>query len=195
MSLPHLADYLLGEFHRLGGKLIEHAGKCAVITSAAGNAAGVKMANGETFSADVVLVACGPQTPDVVAPLGVTIPNGSPLSMLVITEQVEKSVKVVMNTPRVALRPNPGNTLALDHDWYESAITRDDNGHHSIDEAVVNELVAEAANVLAGEPPLKAASWKMGLKPVPGDGEPVLGELQEVPGCFVAFTHSGRRWR
>ncbi|MBF6638087.1 FAD-binding oxidoreductase [Rouxiella silvae] len=191
VSLPHLADHLLAEFHHLGGKLIENAGKSAVITDSTGKATGVTMANGETLSADVVLVACGPQTPDVIAPLGVTIPNGSPLSMLVMTEPVEKSVKVVMNTPRVALRPNPGNTLALDHDWYESAITLDDNGHYSIDEAVVNELVAEAANVLAGEPPLKAASWKIGLKPVPGDGEPVLGELREVPNCFVAFTHSG----
>lgn len=26
---------------------------------------------------------------------------------------------------------------------------------------------------------------------IPGDEEPVLGELGQVPGCFVAFTHSG----
>jgi glycine/D-amino acid oxidase-like deaminating enzyme len=31
----------------------------------------------------------------------------------------------------------------------------------------------------------------MGPKPIPGDGEPVLGPLDGVPGCYVAFTHSG----
>lgn len=191
VSLPHLVNFLLVEFHKLGGQLVEHAGKSSVLKDASGKAIGVRTNNGESFSADAVLVACGPQTPDVVAPLGVTIPNDSPLSMLVITQPVEKNIKVVMNTPRVALRPNPGKTLALDHDWYESSITLDNKGEYTIPEAVVNELVEEAAKVLAGDKGLKAASWKIGLKPIPGDGNPVLGELKTVPNCFVAFTHSG----
>ncbi|WP_369790621.1 NAD(P)/FAD-dependent oxidoreductase [Rouxiella sp. WC2420] len=191
VSLPHLANFLMQEFYRLDGQLIEHAGKSSVVTDAGGKAIGIKTNNGETFGGETVLVACGPQTPDVVAPLGVTIPNDSPLSMLVLTKPLEKTSKVVMNTPRVAIRPNPGKTLALDHDWYESSITRDANGEYSIPETVVNQLVAEAVNVLNGAEQLQAASWKIGLKPIPGDGEPVLGELAGVPGCFVAFTHSG----
>jgi glycine/D-amino acid oxidase-like deaminating enzyme len=31
----------------------------------------------------------------------------------------------------------------------------------------------------------------VGYKPIPGDGEPVLGQTSRVPGCFVAFSHSG----
>lgn len=191
VSLPHLAHFLMDEFYRLEGQLFDHAGKSSVLTDASGKAVGVKTNSGETFSADSVLVACGPQTPEVVAPLGVTIPNDSPLSMLVLTKPLDKTVKVVMNTPRVAIRPNPGKTLALDHDWYESSITRDAQGDYAIPESVVNQLVAEAAKVLNGAEGLQAASWKIGLKPIPGDGEPVLGELASVPGCFVAFTHSG----
>lgn len=26
---------------------------------------------------------------------------------------------------------------------------------------------------------------------MPGDGDPVLGELQQVPVCYLAFSHSG----
>ena len=40
-------------------------------------------------------------------------------------------------------------------------------------------------------PALRASGWKAGLKPIPGDGNPVFGELKKAPGCFVAFTHSG----
>lgn len=191
VSLPHLIGWLMEEFHQRGGRLIEHAGKAAVKTDAAGRACGVATALAGEIDADAVLVACGPQTPDVVAPLGVKIPNGSPVSMLVTTDPIDTPVDVVMNTPRAAIRPNPGATLAIDHDWYEEHIRRAADGQYTIPEAVVEELVQEASKLIAGRPALRASGWKAGLKPIPGDGNPVFGELKKAPGCFVAFTHSG----
>lgn len=191
VSLPHLISWLMEEFHQLGGKLVENAGKATVKTDASGRACGVMTARAGELAADAVLVACGPQTPDVVAPLGVTIPNGSPVSMLVTTAPLETQINVVMNTPRAAVRPNPGNTLAVDHDWYEEHITVNGAGEYHIPEPVVQELLDEASKLIAGQPALRASGWKIGLKPIPGDGNPVFGELKKVPGCFVAFTHSG----
>ncbi|MDU1923237.1 MAG: FAD-binding oxidoreductase [Enterobacter sp.] len=190
VSLPHLAEYLVQEFRAAGGEVIEHAGRACVLT-ADGRATGVRSEHRGEFNADRILVACGPWTPDVVAPLGVHIPNGSPVSMLVTCTPQQKEVKVVMNMPRAAIRPNPGNTLAVDHDWYEEDIVEHTDGQYSIDEAVVGQLMAEAGHLVGDGRPLTAASWKIGLKPIPGDGEPVAGELLRVPGCFVAFTHSG----
>lgn len=190
VSLPHLVEFLMEEFHARGGRLVLNAGKASV-TVDGGRATGVETAEGETYEADAVLVACGAATPAVVAPLGVEIPNGSPLSMLVLTKPVDHEVKAVMNTPRAAVRPNPGSTFALDHDWYEEQITEHADGSFSIPDDVVQELADEASKLIAGNPDLKPASWKIGYKPIPGDGEPVFGELGPVPGCFVAFTHSG----
>lgn len=190
VSLPDLVEFLMEEFHDRGGKLVVNAGKASVVTDG-GRAVGVETAAGETYNADAVLVACGAATPAVVAPLGVEIPNGSPVSMLVVTKPVDHDVRAVMNTPRAAVRPNPGNTFALDHDWYEEHITEHADGTFSIPDDVVQELADEASKLIAGNPELKPASWKIGYKPIPGDGEPVFGELGQVPGCFVAFTHSG----
>lgn len=190
VSLPDLVDFLMEEFHALGGELALNAGKASV-TVDSGRATGVETATGETYGADAVLVACGAATPAVVAPLGVKIPNASPVSMLVLTKPVEHELKAVLNTPRAAVRPNPGNTLALDHDWYEEHITEHADGSFGIPDDVVQELAGEASKLLAGCPELKPASWKIGYKPIPGDGEPVLGELGQLRGCFVAFTHSG----
>ncbi|MBT2596646.1 FAD-binding oxidoreductase [Arthrobacter sp. ISL-72] len=190
VSLPDLVEFLMEEFHARGGQLVLNAGKTSV-TVHGGRATGVETAAGETYQADAVLVACGAATPSVVAPLGVEIPNGSPVSMLVLTKPVDHEVKAVMNTPRAAVRPNPRNTFALDHDWYEDHITEHPDGTFSIPDGVVQELADEASKLIAGNPDLKPASWKIGYKPIPGDGEPVLGELGQVPGCFVAFTHSG----
>jgi glycine/D-amino acid oxidase-like deaminating enzyme len=190
VSLPELIEFLMQEFKQLGGELITHAGKAAVVVTD-GRATGFATASGGHHAADTVLVACGPQTPAVVRELGVDIPDASPVSMLVVTEPAELGINTVLNTPKAAVRPNPGNSLAVDHDWYEEQITEHQDGSYSVPEFVVQELVDEAAKLLDSEPELKPASWKIGRKPVPGDGEPVFGELQQVPGCFVAFTHSG----
>ena len=189
VSLPHLVEYLVNQLRALGGEVIEHAGKARVITDR-GRACGIISDKGE-LRADAVLVACGPWTPEVVAPLGITIPNGSPVSMLVLTEPSPHQLKAVLNTPRAAVRPNPGNRYAIDHDWYEADIQPLTDGEYQIDEEIVAQLAQEASRLLRGDQPLKAESWKIGLKPIPGDGDPVLGELQQVPGCYVAFSHSG----
>ncbi|MGT2461749.1 NAD(P)/FAD-dependent oxidoreductase [Sinomonas atrocyanea] len=190
VSLPHLIDHLMAEFTRRGGVLQAHAGPAEVIIED-GRAAGVAAPALGTVRADAVVVACGAHTPDVVAALGVQIDNGSPVSMLVVTEPFDHGVRAVLNTPRAAIRPNPGSTIAIDHDWYEEHILRDATGEYSIPEPVVDELLGEASRLLAGTPKLKAGSWKLGLKPIPGDGEPVFGELRKIPGCYTAFTHSG----
>jgi glycine/D-amino acid oxidase-like deaminating enzyme len=190
VSLPDLVDFLMEEFHARGGELVLNAGKVSVRVDN-GRTTGVETAAGGTYEADAVLVACGAATPAVVAPLGIEIPNGSPVSMLVLTKPLDHTAKAVLNTPRAAVRPNPGSTFALDHDWYEEDITEHADGSFTIPDEVVQELVDEASKLIAGNPELKPASWKIGYKPIPGDGEPVLGELDQVPGCFVAFTHSG----
>ena len=191
VSLPHLIDHLMQEFRELGGELIARCGKASVTRDAAGHANGVDTQHAGHYPADRVVVACGAQTPEVVAPLGVTIANASPLSMLVVTKPLEHGVECVMNTPRAAIRPNPAGSLAVDHDWYEAYIEGDDNSGYQISEVVIEELLDEASRLVKGSPRLETDNYKIGYKPIPGDGEPVLGELEAVPGCFVAFTHSG----
>lgn len=190
VSLPHLIDHLAAQVTDGGGRIITNAGSSTVMTEE-GRAIGVRTAAGEEHRGDAVVVACGPQTPEVVAELGVRIEDASPLSMLVVSEPFEVPEGVVLNTPRAAVRPNPGSTIAVDHDWYEDQIVTNEDGTYEIPRETVDELVAEAARLYSGEIAIKAADWKIGLKPIPGDGEPVFGELDAVPGCYAIFTHSG----
>ena len=190
VSLPHLIRHLLGEFARLGGTLVTAAGRVCVATDG-GTAVGLCSEAGELYRADVVLVAAGAGTPAVLDGLGVPLQDGSDLAMLVVTEPKAHNLKAVLNTPRVSLRPHPGSRLAMDSTWYLDSITPNGDGGWSVDPQVVLDLVDEASALLAGHPRLVAQSWRIGLKPIPGDGRPVLGELTGLPGCYVAFTHSG----
>lgn len=191
VSLPDLITHLIAEFIELGGIVSECAGKTVPLIDAQGVVKGVfSQQNGE-YPCDKVLLACGASTSGLLAELGIDLPDGSVLSMLAITKRCDDRPDVVLNTPQAAMRPNPGNSLAIDHSWYANDIQEDEMGVCTVPDPIVKQLLSEADRLLKTRTPLALAGYKAGWKPVPADGFPVLGELEELPGCYVAFTHSG----
>ncbi|MCC9194403.1 FAD-binding oxidoreductase [Arthrobacter sp. zg-Y916] len=191
VSLPHLMAGMAGEFTMLGGTLIEHAGLCTVLGESGGPVRGVSTAAGRDYRSDAVVLACGAGTPAVLAAAGIELPDASDPAMLLISRPLEHGLRTVLNTPRISLRPHPGGRLAMDHTWYLDRVKQNADGSWDVDEDILTEVAAEASRLLAGNPEVAVEAWQPGLKPVPGDGEPVFGELQALPGCWVLFTHSG----
>jgi glycine/D-amino acid oxidase-like deaminating enzyme len=191
VDLPVLIGLLLQEFSALGGVLVTDQGAAKAIVEG-GRAIGAQTANGDRFEADAVVVATGSAVPKMVAESGGTIGDGTPIALLVQTKPLDHPLRAVLNTPRVAVRPAPGGTFSLDADWAaDEGVTLRPDGTYAIDTAVVEALMAEAAKVMEGNPKLEIASIGVGGKPIPGDGEPVIGALKAIPGYYVAFSHSG----
>jgi glycine/D-amino acid oxidase-like deaminating enzyme len=107
VHLPSLASLLISWSKARGGRVVTGAGRVVVETNRHG-VVGVRSERGDRFGADVVLLATGHTVPAMAAELGVTIPDATVLALLVTTEPVEHSLRVVLNTPRVAFRPEPG---------------------------------------------------------------------------------------
>lgn len=191
VDLPILIDFLLREFLSRGGVLVTGEGAASVIVEG-GRARGAVTSSGVRFEADAVVLATGPAVPAMAAQLGQVIGDDTPIALLVQTKPLDHPLRAVLNTPRVAVRPAPGGAFSLDADWAaEEGVTMRPDGSHDIDASVVEALVAEASNVMQGNPKLEIQSVGVGGKPIPGDGEPVIGALKAVPGCYVAFSHSG----
>ena len=190
VDLPSLIRVLLDEFATLGGEIVAQAGR-ATVDVKGGRAAGVSTACGKRFEADAVLVAAGAAVPKIVADVGVTIPDATPISLLVRSKPLKTGLRAVLNTPRVAVRPTPDGAIVFDSAWSEDEVVRRSDGSYEVQEATVQKLAEEASAVLAGNPRIEIESYGVGPKPVPKDGEPVLGALEAVPGYYVAFTHSG----
>ena len=190
VDIPSLVAELARQFRALGGTVIENAGHASVVVED-GRAVGASTPSGTRYDADAVLLAAGPAVPAEVAKVGVTIEDASPIALLVWTKPVQTGLTAVLNTPRVAVRPTPSGALALDSAWSEEALIVDADGRVTVPDGVVDELLAEASAVLAGNPSLELDGFGIGPKPIPGDGEPVFGELEGIDGYFVAFTHSG----
>jgi glycine/D-amino acid oxidase-like deaminating enzyme len=190
VNLPDLVAALVAEAVADGARVIEHAGEARVEVQD-GAATGVILADGTRVSADRVVLATGSAVPAHLAALGVTVPDATPPAFVLFTDPVEVEVRTVLNTPRVAVRPTPDGRLVLDADWAEKSIVVGDDGSISVPDESVQGLLDEASKVLAGNPRLTAQRIGAGLKPIPGDGEPVVGAVPSIAGLYTLFTHSG----
>jgi glycine/D-amino acid oxidase-like deaminating enzyme len=190
VDLPSLIEVLLSEFTALGGALVCDGGQASVQV-ANGRATGATTADGRYFEADAVLVAAGAAVPAIVANAGRHIPDATPIALLVRTKPVNVALRAVLNTPRVAIRPTPTGALVLDAAWSEEEVVTRQDGTFEVKDATVRGLLEAASAVLEGNPVLALDSFGVGPKPIPKDGEPVLGALDGISGYYVAFSHSG----
>lgn len=190
VDLPSLIEHQLREFGEHGGKLVTDAGKAAVAVSG-GRVTGVTTARGDRVDADAVLLATGPAVPAMAAETSHKIANATPIALLVQTRPVHLPLRAVLNTPRVAVRPTPTGALVLDSAWSEEEVVTNPDGSYSAPDSTVAGLLTEASRVLEGNPVLELDRIGIGPKPIPGDGEPVFGELDGIAGYHVAFSHSG----
>lgn len=190
VDLPSLIDVLVDEIKQLGGRVLSNAGRASV-RIAEGRVTGVETDGGQSVDIDAVLLATGADVPKTVSELGVHIADQTPIALLVRTEPVDLALRAVLNTPRVAVRPTFDGALVLDAAWSEKQVGVRENGSYEVKESTIQGLLQEASAVLDGNPMLTLDSYGVGPKPIPGDGEPALGQLNEVAGYYIAFTHSG----
>ncbi len=190
VDLPSVIALLAEEVVSRGGSVIENAGASRPIVEG-GRAVGVRTAAGEEVRGDAVLLATGPSVPGQLSELGIEIGTSSPPAFVAFTAPVDTALDTTLNTPHVAIRRTVDGGLAMDSGWSERSIEVREDGSLHIPDAVVTRLLEEARRVLAGHPELQLARIGSGYKPVPADGEPVYGRVDEIPGLYVAFSHSG----
>jgi glycine/D-amino acid oxidase-like deaminating enzyme len=190
VDLPALVAGLTRELITLGGRIAAGTGPARVVVDG-GQVVAVAGADGTRTGADAVVVATGANVPRALDAVGVTVPDATPTALLVRTYAVDTPLQVVLNTPRVAMRPTPDGRLVMDSGWSERAVVTHPDGTYEVHDDTVHALLREGSAVLEGNPPLTLESYALGPKPIPGDGEPVLGRVDGVAGYHVAFTHSG----
>jgi glycine/D-amino acid oxidase-like deaminating enzyme len=190
VDLPSLIDNLAKELVGLGGELIIDAGEASVSANA-GRVTKIRTEKHGDIEVDAALIATGWKVPQMAAEFGVTIPDATPMALLVKSRPVRTQLQAVLNTPRASVRPTPDGALAVDSDWTAPHIKVQADGTCRVPAETVDELLTEASRLLTGTPRLSAATYGIGPKPVPADDEPVLGQLGDISGLYVAFTHSG----
>jgi glycine/D-amino acid oxidase-like deaminating enzyme len=190
VDLPALIRVLIDEVRASGGTVTTNAGDVRPLVEA-GRVVGVVTGAGDRIEADAVVLATGPAVPEHLADLGITVETQSPAAFVAFTKPVDVELEAVLNTPRVAVRRTPSGGLALDSAWSEEEIEVTASGELVVRDSTVERLLEEGSKVLAGNPKLELDHLGIGYKPIPGDGEPVIGAVEAIEGLYTAFSHSG----
>jgi glycine/D-amino acid oxidase-like deaminating enzyme len=142
----------------------------AVRRDGAGQVAGVETAAGSLDGSTVVLAA-GVATAALAAPLGVGVPVEPSPAPLFRLRAPAGLVRTVVNTEDFDLRQVAADRLIAAADSPERTL-------------------AAVRSTFRGADSVELLSTRLGARPMPVDGEPIVGPVTEVPGLYLAVMHA-----
>ena len=142
----------------------------AVRRDAAGRVVGIETTAGP-LSGTTVVLAAGVSTAALGAPLGIRVPVEPSPATLFRLHAPAGLVRTVVNTQDFDLRQVTTNRLIAAADSPERTL------------AAVRSTFRGAENV-------ELLDTRVGVRPMPVDGAPIVGPVVEVPGLYVAVLHS-----
>ncbi len=151
----------------------------------------VRLASGRQISADAVVNCAGPQAAEIARLAGLDLPMRTSFGVLVCTSPVAVSVSRVVHAPGVHLRPDGGGRLLLHTHEVDSAVQVSRSGKAEVDRSAIDGLFAAGCALYPGLRAATVESVRVGQRPIPADGLPVLGRVIEPANFFFAVSHSG----
>ncbi|HEU5470739.1 MAG TPA: FAD-binding oxidoreductase [Actinophytocola sp.] len=153
-----------------GAQVHPHTPITALRRDAAGRVAGVETAAGPLAGATVVLAA-GAATAALAAPLRIRVPVETSPATLFRLRAPTGLVRTVVHNRDFDLRQIAPDRLHAAADSPERTL------------AAIRSTFRGTANI-------ELLSTRVGLRPMPADGAPIIGPVPDVPGLYLAVTHS-----
>jgi glycine/D-amino acid oxidase-like deaminating enzyme len=162
----------------------------AAIETSDGRATGVRLASGESLSADAVVLAAGNGSEALAATAGVRLVMSPTPGLLIVTSPEAAGPKRIVHFGVLTLRPDgAGRTLMASR-----KLDEDLSGDLSQITADSPEVARLFAAGVAAYPALAGArieAARIGRRSVAADQMPVTGFAPDVPGLYLLVTHSG----
>jgi D-hydroxyproline dehydrogenase subunit beta len=157
----------------------------------------VRTADGALLAADEVICCAGRWVPELAALAGDadTIPlvpwespGATAPGLVVQVGPVSPAGPTrLVHTPEICLRPHPGGLLHLEApDAAVDLHTPDPDLHR-----LAAELLRRAQQTVRGLDQARVVEYQVCVRPMPVDGQSIVGRLPGAPGLYVAVTHSG----
>ncbi len=160
--------------------------QCAVtaLRVEGGRAVGVETSTG-FLPSDIVVLTAGADAAVLCAPLGFRLPVAPSPALLMRFSAPPGLVRTLVATPRIEVREAADGQLVVAADYAGEV---DQADLQRAGEEMLSRLVATFA---AAPGDVCLVSVKLGTRPMPVDGLPVIGPLPGVAGPYVAVMHSG----
>ncbi|MFC7622116.1 NAD(P)/FAD-dependent oxidoreductase [Microlunatus sp. GCM10028923] len=163
-------DRMIAAARDLGARVQLDAPVTAVRRDATGRVVGVETAT-DSISGDAVVLAAGVATADLAAPLGVEVPVAPSPATLFRFRAPAGLVGRIVTTEDFDLRQIADDRLIAAADSPERTL-------------------AAIRSTFRGADGVDLLSARVGARPMPADGEPIIGPVAEAPGLYVAVMHA-----
>ncbi|MCR2785647.1 MULTISPECIES: FAD-binding oxidoreductase [unclassified Microbacterium] len=144
---------------------------------------------GDRYRADRVCIAAGAAAAEIAQLAGFTVPVNRVPGLVLTSEPVEPGLmNGILLHPRVNLRPAPGGRLTL-QSYSEEAHVREDSDAAHIAQ-LTDRIATLTEQILPAFAGTGIADAAIGIRPVPADGLPIVGPLDERGQVVIVSAHS-----
>ena len=147
----------------------------------------IELASGETYPVEKVVNAAGPGASGVAKLVGRLLPMRHSPGLAVRVQTSGEWVGRVIHPSGIAIRPDGARRVFLLARSVEPALREGGRAPSQLG-AEVKRLAARAVPQLADA---SVVETRVGYRPVPADGFPVIGNASGTGGYYEAVTHSG----
>ena len=151
--------------------------------------AAVVLGDGGRLPVDVVVNAAGPDAASVAALAGAPLPVERTPGVLVVTAPAPARLGHVVYAPDVNLRPDGGARLMVQRERLDSEVLG--GGAIPLGDPRVDEALDRARDVVPALRDVPAEAVRLGVRPMPHDGYPIVGWDAAVGNLYHVVTHSG----
>ncbi len=187
-DVPLLVASLVNAAVTLGARVIDHD-PVASLAVEPGRVSGVSTRGGESIPADVVVTAAGRWSEQVLALAGISLPMAPTLGLLAVTSPAACSLRSLVHSPGVNLRPDGGSRYLLASYDVDNRLTEEDTAETRA--AMAEEILQRAKVLVPALRDSRVESIRLGIRSIPADGFPVVGPVPGVEGLYTVATHSG----
>ena len=143
----------------------------------------------DTYAADRAVVCAGHRAPGVARLAGFHLPITHVPGLVVRSGPVpDQTLRGMVLRPDVNLRPGPGGQLVAHSYTAESDLP--DRVRDPASSPWAQRILEHASGLLPAFGRAGIASARLGLRPVPADGMPIVGRLEDSP-VYAVVAHSG----
>jgi glycine/D-amino acid oxidase-like deaminating enzyme len=179
---------LLGAACRAGASVHPNSPVTGV-RRAGGRVTGVNLGSGDEIDAEVVINCAGPWAAEVGTWFGLDLPMHRRPGLILVTQPAPTEIRGVIRAPGLELREDGGGRVLLNALFAEDRLDLD--VAPSIDAPVSREALTRARGLLRGLDGVEFEVSRLGQRPMPDDGRPLVGPVPGLDGAYVVVTHSG----
>ncbi|HVB65621.1 MAG TPA: FAD-binding oxidoreductase [Nitrolancea sp.] len=149
----------------------------------------VKLASGDVVHADAVINAAGPSAARVARLAGIELPMTRQPGLLIVTEPAPVALKRVVHAPQTWVHADGGGRLLLHREDYDERGASEQKP--PITDPFCEQVVRNAEMLMPGLRGIHAEGVRLGVRPMPKDGHPIIGFDPEISGIYHVVMHSG----